>query len=296
MRRAGFAYEIRDLWPQTLVDMGAMRVGSPGERLLRSIEAFLVRRAAVVIALLPGVGDYLRERGLPADHVLYVPNGVDLTAFDVAASAGSAASPEAAAAIAMANELQGQGRIVMGYVGAFGLVNDIGTIVDAAALVEARAPGSMGLLLIGDGPERPAIERRIVGLPGVVIARPVPKQAVPAVLCAIDVGLVHATATPVYRYGISFNKLFEYFAAARPVVFACTSSYDPVTLAGAGLSVPPSDAQAMADAMLAIASATSAERADMGAKARTYVSETHDIAGLAERLAGPDGLGRIRKR
>ncbi len=81
LRGARFAFEIRDLWPQTLVDLGAMRVGSPGERLLRILEAFLVRRASTVITLLPGVRDYLAEQGLPNGHVVYLPNGADLAAF-----------------------------------------------------------------------------------------------------------------------------------------------------------------------------------------------------------------------
>ena len=85
VRDARFLFEIRDLWPQTLVDLGAMRDGSPVERLLRTIEAFLVRRASFVITLLPGMSDYLRERGLPADHVVYIPNGVDIRSFDAAA-------------------------------------------------------------------------------------------------------------------------------------------------------------------------------------------------------------------
>ena len=81
-RHARFLFEVRDLWPQTLVDLGAMRVGSPGERILRAMEAFLVRRATVVVTLLPGMQDYLRERGLPTRHVVYIPNGVDLAGFD----------------------------------------------------------------------------------------------------------------------------------------------------------------------------------------------------------------------
>lgn len=295
LRRAAFAYEIRDLWPQTLVDMGAMRVGSIGERVLRAIEGFLVRRAFVVIALLPGIADYLRQRGLPASHVLYVPNGVDLTAFDAAAAAGPATSQAAVAALGAARRLEADGRVVFGYAGAFGLVNDIGTIVEAARLAEVSSPGAVGLLLIGDGPERAAIERQIDGLSGVAIAAPVPKRAVPAVLRGIHVGVVHATATPVYRYGISFNKVFEYFAAGRPVLFACTSSYDPVDLASAGISIPPSDPQAMAEAMIALSTTSIAERAAMGASARTYVEDAHDIARLAERLAGQDGLGRVRR-
>ena len=90
LRGARFAFEIRDLWPQTLVDLGAMREGSPFERGLRLLEAFLVRRASAVITLLPGIRDYLRERGLPDDHVVYVPNGADLEAFDARPGLGAA--------------------------------------------------------------------------------------------------------------------------------------------------------------------------------------------------------------
>ena len=82
VRRARFVFEIRDLWPQTLVDIGALRMGSPGERRLRRLEAHLVRRVTVVITLLPGMRDYLAEQGLPSDHVAYIPNGVDLAVFD----------------------------------------------------------------------------------------------------------------------------------------------------------------------------------------------------------------------
>jgi hypothetical protein len=75
----------------------------------------------------------------------------------------------------------------------------------------------------------------------------IPKRLVPGVLRAVDAAVVHATATPVYRYGISFNKLFEYMAAARPIVFACQSAYDPASDVGAGLSVPPDDPDKLAE-------------------------------------------------
>jgi len=76
-RGVPFVFEIRDLWPQTLVDLGALRVGSPFERGLRHLEAFLVHRATAVITLLPGIRDYLRGQGLPDDKVVYLPNGAD---------------------------------------------------------------------------------------------------------------------------------------------------------------------------------------------------------------------------
>ena len=285
LRGAAFIFEVRDLWPQTLVDLGAMRVGSPGERLLRGIEAFLVRRAVTVITLLPGMRDYLVERGLPAGHVRYIPNGVDLEAFDRPAAGGDPAPAAVVSCLATIDRLQRDGRLVFAYVGALGRVNDVATIVRAAALAEARSPGRIGVVLVGDGPERPELERQASGIDAVAIVAPVPKSWVPQVLRSVDAGIVHATANPVYRYGISFNKLFEYLAAGLPVAFACDSAYDPVAIAEAGISLHPNDPERLADALLELADAGPEARTRMGSAGRAYVAREHDIARLSETLA-----------
>ena len=283
LRGARFAFEVRDLWPQTLVDLGAMRVGSPGERLLRGLEAFLVRRAAAVITLLPGMRDYLVEQGLPTEHVVYIPNGADLTAY------GDAAPPDplpatTRAALAGIARLQAEGRFVLGYLGAFGRVNRVDVIARAAAIAEARDPGKIGVVLIGDGPERPEVERVAAGDPAIAFGPPVPKSTVAILLRAVDATVVHTTYTPVYRYGISFNKLFEYMAAARPVVFACDSAYDPVEGTGAGITVRPDDPELLANAFLELARATPDARAAMGSAGRDYVTRKHNLASLGETL------------
>ena len=283
LRGARFAFEVRDLWPQTLVDLGAMRMGSPGERLLRALEAFLVRRATVVITLLPGMRDYLAERGLPTQHVVYIPNGADLEAFAPTTPPGDL--PAAVeSGMREITRMQVEGRFVLGYLGAFGRVNRVDVIARAAALAEGREPGRIGVVLIGDGPERPEVERLAAGDSAVAFGPPVPRSTVPAVLRALDATVVHTTYTPVYRYGISFNKLFEYMAAARPVVFACDSAYDPVAATGAGITIRPDDPDLLADAFLVLARATPEARAAMGSAGRDYVTREHNLASLGETL------------
>jgi glycosyltransferase involved in cell wall biosynthesis len=285
LRRARFVFEIRDLWPQTLVDLGALQVGSPGERLLRTLEAFLVRRSAVVITLLPGMHDYLTERRLPADHVVYVPNGVDLETFDAAPLPGAPAPESVARALSAIGRLRGEGRFVLGYVGSLGRVNRADVIVGAAHIAERRAPGRIGVVLIGDGPERPALELLARSIPAVTLQPAVPSRYVPSILRSLDATVVHATATPVYRYGISFNKLFEYMAAERPVVFACASAYDPVAATGAGVSVNPDNPEGVANAFLELAATDPSTRVRMGAAGREYVAREHNIARLGDVLA-----------
>lgn len=284
-RGARFVFEIRDLWPQTLVDLGAIRVGSPGERLLRGLEAFLVRRASVVVALLPGMRDYLAERGLPAEHVVYIPNGVDLDAFDAAVPDTEPPPEGVARAAAEIVRFRERRRFVLGYIGSFGRVNRVDVVLKAALLAEERSPGRIGLVLVGDGPARSALVEQAGASPAVAVCESIPKRSVPGILRAFDGAVVHATATPVYRYGISFNKIFEYMAAARPVVFACESAYDPVVAAGAGLTTAPDDPSVLADAFLALAAMPPGLRDAMGVGGREYVARTHSIDRLGDHLA-----------
>lgn len=299
LRGARFMFEVRDLWPQTLVDLGAMRVGSTGERLLRLLEAFLVRRASVVITLLPGMRDYLKERELPADHVVYIPNGVDLEAFDAAGSQGTGEPESVARSLAAIGRLRGEGRFVLGYVGSFGRANRADVIVQAAAIAERRAPGRIGVVLVGHGPERTDLERLAESDRAVALGPAVPRRFVPPILRALDAAVFHLTATPVYRYGISSNKLFEYMAAERPVVFACTSAYDPVAFTGAGVSIGPDDPERLADAFLELAATDPETRARMGTAGRGYVAREHNMERLGHTLAqiiseAPAGGGKPR--
>ena len=277
-RKGRFVLEIRDLWPQTLVDIGALTQGSPGERMLRLLEAHLVRRASVVITLLPGMKEYLSEQGLPAGHVVYIPNGVDLEVFGAADR--TTASPAAEPVMREIRRMRESGRFVLGYIGTFGRVNGVDVLVRAAEIAEERAPGRVGLLLVGDGPDRESVERLARSVPAVTVRAAVAKQHVPEILRALDATVVHATATPVYRYGISFNKLFEYMAAGRPVVFACESTYDPVAEAGAGVTIPPNDPERIAEAFLEMAATTPEIRTAMGRAGRAFVTRNHDLAYL----------------
>ncbi|HXX61459.1 MAG TPA: glycosyltransferase family 4 protein [Candidatus Sulfotelmatobacter sp.] len=285
IRRARFVFEIRDLWPQTLVDLGDLRMGSPGERTLRWIEAWLVRHADAVVTLLPGMRDYLSGQGLPAAHVVYVPNGVDLAAFDRAEIPPAVPATRVAQVAASVAAMRSEGRLVFGYLGAIGRVNRVDVIVAALREAERRAPGRIGLLIVGDGPERAALQAGVSQRDPIAFHASVEHELIPHLLRGLDAGIVHTTRTPVYRYGISFNKLYEYMAARLPVLFACETAFDPVAENRAGITIPPDDPVALGRAMLELASAEPGDRAAMGARGRAFVEQAHDAASLARALA-----------
>jgi glycosyltransferase involved in cell wall biosynthesis len=281
LHRARFFFEIRDLWPQTLIDLGTMREDSWPARGLRWLESFLAERAAGVIAVLPGAERYLAERGVRPRAILHLPNGVAL-----APESAEAIAPSTRRLIDRIGQWRSEGRFVIVYAGAHAIHNRLGVVLDAAARLRAD-DGRITFVLVGDGSEKAALSARLRNAPleNVVLHPPIPKSDVSTLLAAADACLLHMTGTPVYRYGVSFNKLFDYMASGRPVLFACESSNDPVREAGAGLSVAPDDPEAMARAARELSEMAAEEVARLGANGRRYVEEHHDIRELASRLA-----------
>jgi glycosyltransferase involved in cell wall biosynthesis len=274
-----FVFEVRDLWPQTLIEMGAISEAGVAARVMRRIERLLVGDADAVISLIPGLNDYLRSRGLKTRRLVYIPNGAS-----PAAGRTTRIPPDLEVAL---GRWKDDGAVIFAYVGAHGAANGLETVLAAASLLRARGRGECKVLLVGDGPEKPRLVSmaRDLELDNVLFGAPVPKEDVSGLLGLVDVGLFHLRSNGVFRYGISSNKLFDYMACALPIVSACATLYDPVKLAEAGVSIGPDDGHGLAEAMLSMASATAAERTAMGERGMTYLAREHDLDSLAGRFA-----------
>jgi glycosyltransferase involved in cell wall biosynthesis len=281
-RGARYFFEIRDLWPQTLIDLGTIGERSAAAQVLRRLERFLVERSDGVIAVLPGVAAYLSEMGMRPVELLYLPNGV--------APAGESAdllSDSTRELVERIGRWRSEGRFVILYAGSHGVHNRLSVVVDAARRLAATEPRIV-IVLVGDGTEKADLAASLEAEPldNVVLHAPVPKADVLSLLASADACLLHMTRTPVYRYGVSFNKLFDYMASGRPILFACEASNDPVAEGDAGLSVPPDDPEAMAKAAADLSRMSASDLARLGANGRRYVEAHHDIRELARQLTG----------
>ena len=273
--RVSFVFEVRDLWPQTLIDLGRLRQGSFVAKAMAWIERWLYRRADKIVTLLPRAVDYIAPLGIDAGKVVWIPNGVDLSLFPaVSPPAGDEGKP-----------------FVLMYFGAHGQANALETLVDAMALVRARVPERrIQLRLIGDGPSKAGLISRAAGLgldtTSIVFEAPVPKNRIPGLAAQADAFVLSVLDRPtLYRYGISMNKLFDYLAAARPIIIASAAANNPVDDAGCGLTVQPGDADALAKAIIAVSGLPGEERQAMGARGRRHVEDNYSYTKLASRLA-----------
>lgn len=272
-KRSRFILEIRDLWPQALIDMGGMTERSIITIMLRLLERFLYKVAAKIIILALGSRDYLLEHGVASDKIVYIPNGVHLGNFKEATSRSEA------------RKEFGFTKFTIVYTGAHGPANALDTILRAADFLHNR--NDVEFVLVGDGPSKSALveEATRLKLKNLRFMDPVPKARIPQLLAAADAAVITLRAVDAFSYGISPNKLFDYMASGKPVI--CSVPGDMAWLVrdnGAGLIVEPENPEALARAVEELLTMNQYERDVMGKRGRELVEKEFSREKLAERL------------
>jgi glycosyltransferase involved in cell wall biosynthesis len=260
VKRVPFVLEVRDLWPEFAIGMRVLR-NPVLISVARALERFLYARATVVIVNSPSYVDYLMAKGLPADRIYFVPNGVDMSMFNPARDGAL-----------MRREWGLDGKFVALYAGALGQANDIPTLLGAA--MQLSADSDIRIVLIGDGKESQALQCRAaaMGLSNVLFPGSVPKDRMPDALAAADACIAILQNIPVFRITYP-NKVFDYMAAAKPTVLAIDGAIRKVIEeAGGGIYVPPGDPVLLATAIRDLAGDREACRR-MGVAARTFVAK-----------------------
>lgn len=270
--RVPFIFEVRDLWPQTLIDMGRIGANHPAAIALRWLERSLYVSASRIVVLLPQAHSYIEPLGIARDKIIWIPNGVDLDQFP-----DSAEKPPSDVFTLM-------------YFGAHGEANGLDNVLKAMRNVsDIHGRDDIVLRLIGDGPLKPSLQNmaRSMGLDRVRFEDPVPKSKIPALAREADGFVICVRNIPnLYRFGISMNKIFDYMAAERPTLIAVAGSNNPVAEAGAGITVPPEDPKALASAMVEMAALSPKSRREMGVAGRRHLDAHYSMEHLAKRLAG----------
>jgi glycosyltransferase involved in cell wall biosynthesis len=269
---ARMAFEVRDIWPLTLRELGGLSSRHPLVALMQWLEDYGYRIADEVVSVLPAADGHMTAHGMAPSKFHYLPNGIELNGR----APGGPAPPAVRDAIR-------PGAFTVGFVGTLGRANVLETLIDAARLLASDA---VQVVVVGHGAERDDLMARAADLPNVTFVGPIAKAQVAAAIGEFDACYVGYRRSTLYRFGVSPNKLYEYMAAGRPVLFAADAANQPVQDADCGRTVAPEDPAALAAAIRSLAACTPEERARLGANARAYVARHHDYERLADELAG----------
>jgi glycosyltransferase involved in cell wall biosynthesis len=270
-RRTPFVFEVRDLWPESIVAVGALPANHPVIRALSVAEMHLYRAARAIVVVTDAFRTRLVERGVRADKIHVIKNGVDLARFRPAPRK----TP-------LRDKLGWGDRFVAAYVGTHGMAHGLDAVLDTAKMMRSR--DDMRFLFVGEGAERKRLEERAAreGLSNVRFLGVVPRDAMNEVYATADVCVVPLRKTELFTTVIP-SKIFEIAAMERPMVISVEGeARSIVEQSGGGVFSPPEDSRALANALAELARDPDRRRV-MGSRARDFVHEHFDRDALAER-------------
>jgi glycosyltransferase involved in cell wall biosynthesis len=266
-----FFFEVTDLWPEALIDIGAISAKSPVAWMLRVLEKFLYRKAEKTIMLWPFAHEYTSRLGIPREKIVWIPHGVDLARLDALKPYEGGKEPP----------------FTVMFLGGQSTYHGVDVILDAAQILEQQGERGVRFVIVGKGAEnaRLVLRAQEMNLQTVEFRGQVPKTEIGRVMSEGDAFVFHIRELASLRkYGISANKLYDYMSSGRPIIYAVNSRNNPVEEAGAGVSIPAENPKALAEAVLHLVSLTPEKRMEMGRNGLEYLLKHHDIRLLADRL------------
>lgn len=281
--RIPYVLEIRDLWPQSVVEVGALSQRHPVVLTLEQIEQFLYRQADRLVSVTDSFCEVWREQGVDPAKMRVVKNGVDLRRF-VPADGD-----------AVKRSLGLRGKFVVSYIGTHGMAQGLATLLDAADAL--RDDPDIHVLFVGDGAERPGLEQaaRSRGLDNVTFLGQRDRDEIPGLMAASDLVAVILRDAPLFEKVIP-SKMFEIMGCARPIVLGVRGEAKALLEdAGAGWSVTPEQPQQLA-AVIRSAKADPDERRARAQSGLAYARAHYDRDALAARyLADLEELVATRR-
>ncbi len=271
LKNKPFIFEVRDLWPELPKAMGV--ITNPIILSLMSVLEWMSYHSANrIIALSPGIAEGIERRGVARDNICMIPNGCDLDIFNNAVEAWRP------------KEI-GKSDLLVLYAGTHGLANGLDSVLDAARELKSRKNHRVKFLLVGEGKLKKSLMDRAIleDLNNVIFHIPVDKKKLAGLMASTDIGLQILANVPVFYYGTSPNKFFDYISAGLPVL----NNYpgwlsELINENNCGFSVSPEDPVAFADILEKAAADPSVLR-DRGSNAKVLAIEKFDRNMLASR-------------
>lgn len=268
--------EIADLWPESLVAYDIASENNPAVIVLRWLEKWIYKKADAIVFTMEGAYDYILEQKwekvIPQSKVYYINNGVDLELFRYNREQFNVEDPD----------LDDPDTIKVIYTGSIRKVNNLGLLLDAAKYITNP---KVRLLIWGDGDEREYLKQRAKeeALSNVIFKGFVEKKYVPSIVSRASLNIAHNSPSPLFRFGISFNKLFDYLAAGKPVLCDFPCKYNPAVNAGAAIDVSEPNAEKIASAIDMLAGMPQAQYEKLCENAMR-AAEEYDFKHLTQKL------------
>lgn len=271
---AKHVYEVHDLWPLSPIELYGYSKHHPFIILTQFFEDYAYKKADKVVSLLPKAKDYMVSRGMNSDKFICIPNGVVKEEWD---NYDEELPFEHYTKI---ENIKGKGKLIIGYAGSHGSAYSLDNLLKAAQEID-KVSSNIHFVLVGSGLEKQRLIKEYNYLSNVSFLPPVEKKQIPALLNQFDICYLGLQSAPLFKYGISPNKLIDYMMAAKPIISAIDAGNDPVTDAKCGYSVKPDDIDSLVSAIKGLSYFNKLDLQELGRKGRKYVVENFEYKKLS---------------
>lgn len=252
--------EIRDLWPESIVEYSNFSKKNIIIKLLYRLEEWIYYKADKLIFTFEGSKEYIINQKwdinsggrIDLNKIEYINNGVDLEKFKSSKDC-------------LADNLLESNKFKVVYTGSIRKVNSIFLIVEAAKVLKERGVNDVDFIIYGDGTERENLIKRCteLNLENIHFRKHVDKKFIPNILKKADATIIVGQHDSMSKYGMSANKVFDYMAAGKPIISNLDVGYDKILKYNCGIVIPDGDGTEIADAVLKVKNLNSEEYCTM---------------------------------
>lgn len=267
-----FLFEVRDIWPLTLIELSNLSHKNPLVQLMRHYEKFAYHHADKIISLLPNAKEHYVSQGMQEDKFVYLPNGIELKVNE-----------EEPLAPSVLNKIP-KNKFTVAYSGTVGIANNLDYLIEAAEVLKDNP--NIHFIILGQGGEKARLQKRseALGLGNITFLDPISKEQVGTFLSHVNVAFISLLPEKLFKFGVSPNKVFDYMYASKPILWAIEAGNNLVKEAQCGESVPLGKPQKLVASILHLSQLEERELYELGKNGYNFVTQYHAYNKLSEAL------------
>ena len=265
-------FEVRDIWPLTLVELSNINDRHPLIQFMKYYEKFAYKKSYKTISLLPTAKEYFIANGMCSKKFVYLPNGIE-TGFEK-----SFILPQD-----IVDKIP-RNKFIIAYSGTVGIANNLDYLIDVASLLDNNT--DIFFIILGQGGEKKRLEYRVkeLKLNNFLFLEPITKEQVGVFLKLIDVAFISLLPEKIFRFGVSPNKVFDYMYAKKPIIWAIEAGNHLVAEAKCGMSVPLENPEKLKESILELQGLSSEILKKLGENGYNFVIKNHSYRELSKKL------------
>lgn len=264
-------YEVKDIWPLSLIELGGFKPTHPFIRFMGWFERFAIKKSDIVVSNLQNYGEHIKNDLKLNKDFEWISNGVDLDELKQIEYLDESIL-----------NLIPKNKLIVGYTGTIGVANALDSFCKSAVLLEKNT--DILFVIVGDGSEKNNLKSIFGKYDNILFIDSIPKKQVQSMLKLFDICYIGLQNENLFKYGVSPNKLFDYMYSSKPIIYAIESGKSNIVkTANCGISVKAEDEESICDGIIELYKMSLNERSVLGKNGYDYVLEHFSYSRLAKK-------------